>query len=621
MKKLPMAPLLMILAALLTAVYMSPWWNRYLGLSLDGYLPLYGRLILEGNIPYRDFFLHLPPLNPLADAAIQAVAGPRLIAFRLMGVLERMAMAALLTLWLARRFRPATALAASLIAVWLSSCCDTEVLDLYNHHSLFAALAAGFAATVAINRSPRRPWAECASGFLAGLAFWTKQTSGLGITLAIPAAWLFLALRDPDDRRAALPRLARFAFGWTLCSLPTVAWLDLHGAFSAFVQQVFLDAANSKGAPAGLLLRPWLGPFVIPALSRSARWAASAVLLAVLSLRLSKTRFSTDTQRWYPVLGIVTIALTTLCLLHGRFWELIEGRHLIKLSQFGVLLSTYGTLALAVVFAVHWVRFPGDHRGRELFLFSTVALALNATFAMSFPGDMICAMPGLALLTAVVLEAPAWQPYLSPSRWFVAVPAGAAVVAAMLVQLARPFDFVYWTEPPVTEARHRSALPALAGLHLSEPTRDTADAIVALVQRASDPGEPLFTFPVYPIFNWLADRPPATFAMLHWFDVTPDRIVDADMVRLRETMPPVIVAQGARDRFVELHERYFRGGAESGFRRMQNGLDAMLRAHYVRAGAWRASEEDPLLRVWIRTDRARARNLLPAKRKQGTTAD
>ena len=77
------APLAAALAAALAhAAFLAIWWNRHLGLSLDGYMPWFGHRILTGEVPYRDFFLHLPPLQPLFEALIEAVAGRSILAGR-----------------------------------------------------------------------------------------------------------------------------------------------------------------------------------------------------------------------------------------------------------------------------------------------------------------------------------------------------------------------------------------------------------------------------------------------------------------------------------------------------------------------------------------------------------
>lgn len=51
--------------ALLTAFVVLAvllWWNRYIGVTNDAWHYFYGWQILHGRIPYRDFYLFVPPL-------------------------------------------------------------------------------------------------------------------------------------------------------------------------------------------------------------------------------------------------------------------------------------------------------------------------------------------------------------------------------------------------------------------------------------------------------------------------------------------------------------------------------------------------------------------------------
>lgn len=310
----PVVAAAMLLAALLAAAFLAPWWRSYLGLTLDGYFPLYGHLILEGKIPYRDFFLHLPPLHALFDAAIQSIFGKSLLTLRILGAAERLLMAAVLVFWLSRH---------------------------------------------------------------PGLALLT--------VLAV----------------AGTPRF------------------------------------------------------------RGAAWLKA------------------------PVLAVVVVT----------------------------------------------------------------------------------------------------------------------VLAAATQKMISPFDFAMWREPSPEDALYESAHPALAGILLGEKTRDAVDGTLSIIERASRPGEAIFAFSDMPIFYWLADRPFVSFAALSWFDVTPDRIVDADRQRLFEELPPVIVFHQIPNHFMVIHEDYFRDGNESALRRMQDQIHE-LGTNYQVAGFYEPWRQYPPLQVWVRRDRA-----------------
>lgn len=592
-----------LIAALCTSGYLFVWWNRYLGLSLDGYLPLYGSLILEGKIPYRDFFLHLPPLNPLIDAGLNFLFEDTLIVYRIAGVCERIGMSALLAYWLSKYFRPVTSIATTLIAVWMSSCCDTEILDLYNHHSLFFALCSGLLAVRALD-GQKRAWTGAGSGFFAGLAFFTKQTSGLGASLAVPATWIVLAFVFRHDARALLMRVFQFVAGWLAVAAPVCVWLYGHDAFSAFIQQVFLDASKSKGAAIHLILRPWIDPFKFRLLAWPAGVAIGLTLLAALTLR---PRLVSGEKRM-SIRHLIPVVV--LPLLYVELLDMVKAdpnatllRYVLALSLVGVFLSTYGLWFVLVNSGRLICTSSTDDRWPGLFLLTILSIFLNATFALSFPGDTICATPGLALVTALAFDGVARTRWGSSARWIIFGAATCATLSAITVQHFRPFEFAHWKEPAVSHALAQSTLDKLEGIRLSNGTRNAVDEICAQILAKTKEQDTLFTFPVYPIFNWLTGRPLPTFAILHWFDVTPDHIVDEDMERIKRSPPAAVVIQRLNETEIALHETYFRAGKESAVRRMQIDMASMLQEDYTKVGSWNGAETYAPLELWIRKDR------------------
>jgi len=68
-----------VLVVAFSALFARPWWNRYLGLTNEGWYQFFGSQIVQGRIPYRDFHLFVPPGQALVMAALTAIFGPRLI--------------------------------------------------------------------------------------------------------------------------------------------------------------------------------------------------------------------------------------------------------------------------------------------------------------------------------------------------------------------------------------------------------------------------------------------------------------------------------------------------------------------------------------------------------------
>lgn len=615
------------IAAILVAAFLAPWWRSFLGLSLDGYFPYYGHLILEGKIPYRDFFLHLPPLHPLLDAAIELCCGPSLLAARAVGALGRIALAVVLVLWLGRPFRYGPALFGSLAAVILATGDDTEILDLYNFHALLTAALAGWALSRGLEPDCRRPWlAYGLAGLCAGLTCGLKQTIGLNTTLAVVLIPCVLALRSAADRAALGRRLTWLGGGWLLPLLPIALWLGANGAFRLFLYQTFVDAGASKGSPWELLVRPWLDPLMIVDLQRAAWLAVACIALLAIGYGLPHSRrgqeeeeagehgrssgagasTSTSTYRCWPGLTVATLALAAiLSASHVWLYPLADQKalDLRELQRLGVFLVNYGVLLPTLWLVGRALRRALDPIERQWLLLFLVAGGTASALAFSWPAGEALAYPGLAAVAIWAIRGRPRFRFAAALRAPVLAAMVAAVFAAATYKLITPFDFAGWREPSPEDAVHQSAAPALEGILLGAKTLEAVDGTLGIIQQAARPGEPIFVFPDMPIFYWLADRPMPTFAALSWFDVTPDRVVDADLARLRADPPVVIVYHEISGGLMDVNEKYFRGAKESGLRRMQAALIEMAPGYRL-AGFYEPWRRLSPLQVWVRNDRA-----------------
>ena len=71
--------------------FMLPWWNRYLGLTNEGWLHFYGWRTLQGAVPYRHFYLYVPPGHALTMAALIAAFGNRIVVGEIFGLIAALA--------------------------------------------------------------------------------------------------------------------------------------------------------------------------------------------------------------------------------------------------------------------------------------------------------------------------------------------------------------------------------------------------------------------------------------------------------------------------------------------------------------------------------------------------
>jgi hypothetical protein len=636
--------------------------NRFFPLQ-EGWYSAVAHEILAGRRPYRDFYLFLQPIYPLLITLLIKLFGYGFIVLRIWGLVERLLLTGVVYLLLERVFRPRVALVAVLVTMAVYASNTTDVIYSYYQLCLVFALGSALALMNATERTARAGqvrWATLA-GLLAGLAFFTKQTTGL----FVPAAALLVAclvfVAEGRGRRL-VGLLCAWAVGAALPAGVLLGWLVREGALGAYLKDVFTGAGASKG---GLLILVSFLPRVLDARSvvsfvGLAAFAAAMVLLAPSRWRrrpqwlASLDRFDAllvvatvgvlavswplaRLDRWHlwlaygvAVAGVLALRRTgwrpkgsgvhvpgneavlllaiaaagaaslALPLTDWRwFWAQYQahGAYLDKLVV--VHWTFYFAVGLTLVLVVRMVRAPANRRTTSLLFVAAAAAAVMYAHGLSYTIEEHAVAPGLGLMVGLALEADTgWR------HGKTIVVCGFCVVLLVTCAAQRyawPYEWWGWTEPPIALATTTPNLPDLAGLRLSPATNAAIDQVTGLVdQNAGRPGG-VFTFPSIPLFYVLSGHYPATFALVHYWDVCPDWVARADAQRLLADPPAVIVVLDLPPSVWKFHEEAFRGGRPSGQRQIVAALEQIVtRGRYHLAMNLPTDTDGALLKVWVR---------------------
>jgi hypothetical protein len=573
-----------ICITLFTTVFALLWWNKYLGITNDGWHFFHAQRILSGEMPYRDFYLFIPPLHPLRIAAEISLFGNYLIVPQIFGLLERIILFVVLFVWLCRFFPIKYSLVGVLTGAVLYLSDYSESLSSLHHEAVFWATLAAFCLGNALANEKRRNLWCIASGLLAGLAFLGKQTSGLGISLSVPA-YLFFALYK-DGWRLAAKNLAAFATGFAIPAVAVFSWLAAHQALSAFIEQIFLKGPTSKGSLSQLLLRPLAMTLEEPYMRRTAFLAVVIVLAIAFFIQRNKQKFvnadfalpiTASNRQVIAVTASAFLALVAGLLLSHYSTPSLQSYFAKMVEQLPMYISQIGIIALLIYFAQLFVRGKLDREQTQIgaFVFTGSAIVLTLSFSWSVYVSML--IPALPFLIALTLSRLANTKVMLVAR--VAVLAACALFVSVTTwhKLERPYNWAHWIEANVSRATESSALPELAGLQMSPATKARVERIVGLIQAHSSETEPVFVYPHLPIFYILSHRRPNTFTNVHFFDVTPDYVARQDAERLLQNPPAVIVDFEFTAEQIADNETLFRGGARSGQRDITEAIHQLTK--------------------------------------------
>jgi hypothetical protein len=600
----------------LSLIYLSLWWNRYLGLSLEGWFLDYGRQIARGAVPYRDFYLFVPPLHALKAGLLDGLFSGNLAAVRAYGALERLGVGVVCFYWLRGLFGARTALIALVPALFCFSADNSDILFYYQQDATGEAILGAFALTLAVDRQgPKAAALALLSGVALGMALATRQTVGLVASVAALALLGYFAAVCRARWKAFVGLAAALLVGLGLVLAPMVLWLAGAGALKAFVTQVFIDGPSSKGAIGEVLLRPLTGNFA-SAPVRLDSVVALAALLGLMTLwrlpGLAGKPGHGDSGRpgAGPAMiavgfGLAMVAGVLLALpplpLFGHYDGALRHIRLIAVD-FGF----FGAVAVLPVLAVRGVITPPRGQDRRRLVAFGLAAAATYGAALSYPSYEPMILPAFPLMVGLILSSPA-SPLdhglaLTPSLKALVLSGLALTLVATITaaKLRGPYNWAEFAQPPTFSPRGGTDIPELRGLDLPRRTAADIQHIVRIIQTQTKPTDPIFVTPDLPLLYLLSNRRAATFAPVDYIDVAPDAIVRADIARLAADPPKVIVAVRQPDALLARHEGEFRGGKVSGQRALVQALGDLQPRYDL---AYTAPFEGPPtlpIDVWVR---------------------
>ncbi len=587
------------------------WWNKELGGTTEGWFQHYADLLLGGRMPYRDFYLFTPPGHLLETALISKFFGTHFVFFRLAGLIQRLAMCLILYLWLVRFFHPLAAFVGSAFCLIIYSCDWPDVLFYAHHSTAFWSLLSCWLASKFNHQARHKYRWALAAGMAAGLNLCVKQTTGMGVTLLIPAAWLLTAWPTPFRKETAKSILC-FATGWLLPLSAVYIWLSSHQAWGPFLDQVFLSGTSSKGSLADVLLRPFtpwsvlliyvLLGFFIWRSSQQIR-KASETLPTPASFKWSKSFLLLF---FFTTFASIPLGYCLGKMLFERYGQ--NNTTLLVAANFLLIAGSFpGCAILAVRFCPIWASEKSDP---GLFFLSLTGASMAMLYALSCPLYNPMVLPGLGLLTAYYLHhSLALSRCTIYGKWLLAALLSVIVVftsCSTALRLLVPFGFFGWQEPSVFEERGKSKIPALAGMDISKPTSQAMDGMVRLIQEHSRPNGTLFVFPHFPILYTLSNRTPVTFSQVQWFDVCPDYVVQRDIATLFKSPPDVIVEMCLIPEDVDYVEGNYRGGKKSAQRLMIDTL-SQLTKQYTLASEFKTPPFGRPIQVWVKNEQDKIR--------------
>jgi hypothetical protein len=224
-KELTVAALIVATANL---VHLLTFWNRFLGAPVTGMFYEFAVLLRRGLVPYRDFYIVVPPLYVFKTAAMISIFGPGILPQRFVEVITRCAIAVLLLLWLRRVATISSAVVGAICAIVMFSSDLADPLTAYHSDAVLWAVVGGFLLSF-LGRGKSDWLLTAGSGACSALSLMAAQTVGVVTTLCLLGVVSILGFWHA--RESGIVRyVAFYVAGWAVPAGSLLLWLAHAGA-------------------------------------------------------------------------------------------------------------------------------------------------------------------------------------------------------------------------------------------------------------------------------------------------------------------------------------------------------------------------------------------------------
>lgn len=616
-----------------------------------GWWQYMGWRILQGDLPYRDFYLFLPPYYVLFTSVCYVFFGKHLFLYSILGfLLTRVYVWFALYRILIRKIRPSYAALAVMTGLCLTS--SYLMCQTFDYNPVVNAIVVTIALFLMKFYEAQEPSKErvCAglSGLFCGILLMTKHT--IGIVIPIFALVTLIMTSRQKKVRGVRENLLSYLTCMAAATLPGVLYLASNGIMSDFLDCLASSSQSKIGNNSVLLL------FLNNAVSRK-ELILFAFLLAWRAV-FKKIR-STKVKRIAAILtGIV--GLTCVTVFYRQAWETILAflrQYLdiafLNLVWLGSVIVCFAVdyrsfsrqgkasrparvcvtllvlaYAVAIIFLPKGVMLFSDYR----VLFQSAKHTLlylmfyfdaflwwkmfSSTFIRKEKGNIALLIPfsiGMLLVTVQFLSSE-----LEELHAFILVgilvaflmsnalggrarsyfkKASVVIVCmflclfCLLQKILVPYEWHGWRTSSLYDASNPMSaveVEGLEGFRLPQSDAETYVEMAQLVKKYSEPEDIVYQFPNISLFHVLAERK-SIYAAIPYFDVVPDTIAVMSARTLQNNPPKMVIWANMSEARWEIHERFFRGGQLSGQRELQRWHDEYVTSHYRRADVFNSN--------------------------------
>lgn len=631
--------------------------NKFFPIT-EGWFQDTANYINEGRVPYKDFYMFVPPGYPLLTALIGRLSNNTFLVFRLFGIVERLVLVTLTYKIMRRLFCPMVAAISSLVGAVVYIANIQEIFYGYYQTSLLCGIICIWLCIRTYEEFSRKPFGYAFFfGFCSALSFSFKQTLGLLLSFAV-GVMLFVSLVQVDFRKIYKIFLI-MSLGCLIFFGLTVVALIATDALEPMMKQVF-GGTSSKGGLLSILFGFWpriltsstlvmTGAFLVFILLHVIKlnshresvhnWCGIGQWIAILTVAVwltyilvkavnerDQTVHSTDMFRYIFLLSLIVLGAGCIFMSRERnklikcaapitlivgfvavFWVILTHKHyFLNFSQIRAfrqyfLYAVFLVEFIASIYLLYQVAIKGKREKTLLLIICVASWSIMYIHGFSYTIEDHSALLSISLFFGFLLSCEV--PFKSIKQ-FIAMALACGLILTVFYQ--RNWFTYHWWGVNMTNTTYDATEsfddPHLRGIYANKETTEPMNEIYALVEQYKKKDSTMYTFPHIAYFNVMSELESPTFSKTHYFDVCCDEQAAADAEVLLSNSPDFIVWLEMSEETWQIHEEAFRMGERSGQREIQRAYQELISTNdYILLGKYNIHFSDPIY-LWVKAD-------------------
>lgn len=556
----------------------------------EGWFSAYAHLIINGEMPYRDFYLYLTPFYPTFLAGFIALFGDSFFGLRLLGVFIILGISILLYLILCKEFKPFPSMIATIVGViyYQSGVAHipydfTQVLTLFAMLSLWMLFKSiEKKETIKIKSQKSKFCIDVYmlfAGLFASLAFMTKQSNGAFVLIGTGIACFYISFHYLKKIKGVFS----FSLGVLIPILFFGFWLLNNNSLLIFWEQIFTSAISAKGNINSILfawIKGLINPVLLVQVKTIFRYLFQLLICSLLIrifLSLFKLKFK---YKHYLQMSLMIAIISVIILTIKASFDESLSYHL-DMVNLGLQINNYiisASLIAAGVALFFTILSSCILLFRKIISIYTATLFIVSS-ALIFGNGTSAGLSEISIFIILAYTI-AWlmsQSYLKYAGIFAAFFISYALIFTFT---SKKFDspYAWWgiTEPSVRSAHFASDLPIAKYLSLSKSTAEIYNILFNEFKQANK-DESIFAFPHIPIVYIISNKYPNSKVLVSWFDFLPDPEAIKEAQRIKTTPPSIIAELIMPESIWVAHETLFRDSRPLGQREIKETINLLVK--------------------------------------------